>query len=145
VAVNKIDLPDVAHRTGELTELLTGRQIELFFVSAATGQGVGRLLQRIAQELSMLVEEVEEPSPLPVVRPQPLSGRFSVSVSNDVYMVRGERVEAFAEMMPLDQEEGRAEFWRRLTRWGVVAALRRAGIRPGGKVRLGGTEVEWEG
>ena len=103
------------------------------------------LLERIAQELSRLLDEEEPPSPLPVVKPRPLSARFSVSVSNDVYRVSGERLEAFAEMMPLDQEEGWAEFWRRLTRWGVVAALRRAGITPGAKVRLGRTEVEWEG
>ena len=144
VAVNKIDLPTVADRTRELRHLLTARQIEPFFVSAATGQGVGGLLERIAQELSTLVEE-QPPPPLPVIRPRPLSARFTVSVSNDVHTVSGERVEAFAEMMPLDQEEGRAEFWRRLTRWGVVAALRRAGIQPGAKVRLGPTEVEWEG
>ncbi len=144
VAVNKIDVPDAARRTAELRELLTARHIEPFFISAATGEGVRPLLERVAQELSTLVEE--EPSPtLPVVKPRPLRARFTVSVSNDVYRVSGERLEAFAEMMPLDQEEGQAEFWRRLTRWGVVAALKRAGIQPGAKVCLGRTEVEWEG
>ena len=145
VAVNKIDLPDAAGRAGELGELLTARQIEPFFISAATGQGVGRLLERMAQELSTLVEEAPLPPPVPVIRPRPLGGRFSVSVSNNVYTVSGEWLEAFAEMMPLEQEEGRAEFWRRLSRWGVVAALRRAGIEPGAKIRLGRVEVEWEG
>jgi GTP-binding protein len=145
VAVNKIDLPDVARRTAELRELLTARHIEPFFISAATGEGIQPLLERVAQELSQLLEEEQPPPSLPVVRPRPPSARFSVSVSNDVYRVTGERLEAFAEMMPLDQEEGRAEFWRRLTRWGVVAALKRAGIQPGVKVRLGRTEVEWEG
>lgn len=145
VAVNKIDLPDVAQRTGELRDLLSRGHIEPFFVSAATGEGVGPLLERVAHELSKLIEQAELPPPLPVLKPRPLSERFSVSVSNDVYTVRGERLEAFAEMMPLEQEEGRAEFWRRLTRWGVVAALRRAGIQPGAKVRLGSAEVEWEG
>ena len=145
VAVNKIDLPDVVDRTDELRELLAARQIEPFFISAATGQGVGLLLERTAQELSVLVEQPPLPPPLPVVRPRPRSGRFGVSVSNGVYSVSGEWLEAFAEMMPLEQEEGRAEFWRRLGRWGVVAALRRAGIKPGAKVRLGQAEVEWEG
>jgi len=145
VAVNKIDLPEVTDRTGELRELLAARQIEPFFISAATGRGVGPLLERMAQELSTLVEQAPLPPPLPVIRPRPLGGRFSVSVSNGVYRVSGEWLEAFAEMMPLEQEEGRAEFWRRLGRWGVVAALRRAGIQPGAKVRLGEAEVEWEG
>ena len=145
VAVNKIDLPDVAERTGELRNQLTARHSEPFFVSAATGQGVGPLLEQVAQQLSRLVEEAEPHLPLPVLRPKPLAARFRVSGSNQVYRVSGERVAAFAEMMPLDQEEGRAELWRRLTRWGIVAALKRAGIRPGAKVRLGRVEVEWEG
>ncbi len=145
VAVNKMDLPSVADRMGELREQLTATDSQPFFISAATGQGVGPLLERTAQELSSLVEEVQPPPPLAVVRPRPSSGRFSVAVSNGIYTVSGERVEAFAEMMPLDQEEGRAEFWRRLSRWGVVAALRRAGIQPGARVRLGRVEVEWEG
>jgi len=145
VAVNKIDLPEVAGRTADLREQLTARHIEPFFVSAATGEGVGGLLEQVAQQLSTLVEQAEPPLPLPVLRPKPLSGRFSVSGSNQMYRVSGERLEAFAEMMPLDQEEGRAELWRRLTRWGVVAALKRAGIQPGARVRLGSVEVEWEG
>jgi GTP-binding protein len=145
VAVNKIDLPDVARRTGELGEALAAKQIEPFFISAASGRGVGELLERVAERLASLMEEVRAVSGPPVVRPRQLSQEFSVAVSDDVYRVSGERVEAFAEMMPLDQEEGRAEFWRRLARWGVVAALRRAGIQPGAKVRLGRAEVEWEG
>jgi GTP-binding protein len=145
VAVNKMDLLAVADRAGELGKLLAAKQIEPFFISAASGQGVGHLLERMAQELSTLMEEVQLPLPLPVLRPRPLSERFSLSVCNGVYSLGGERVEAFAEMMPLEQEEGRAEFWRRLSRWGVVAALRRAGIQPGAKVRLGQVEVEWEG
>jgi GTP-binding protein len=145
VAVNKMDLPDAAARTGELGGLLRARHMDPFFISAATGQGVGELLERLAERLSRLMEEMQPASGLAVVRPRPLSQRFSVSVSDDVYRVSGERVEAFAEMMPLEQEEGRAEFWRRLGRWGVVAALRRAGIQPGAKVRLGRAEVEWEG
>lgn len=145
VAVNKIDLAEVHDRTSELGKQLEGRQVKPFFVSAANREGIGPLLERVAEELSKLAEEAQAPSDLPVIKPRPLSARFSVSVADGVYCVSGERVEAFAEMMPLDQEEGRAEFWRRLGRWGVVAALRRAGIQPGARVRLGRVQVEWEG
>jgi GTP-binding protein len=145
VALNKMDVPAVAERREALRRELAGRDIVPLFISAATREGVARLLERTAEELSTLVEQVELPSELPVLRPRPLGTRFSVSLRDGVYMVTGERLEAFAEMMPLDQEEGRAEFWRRLSRWGVVAALKRAGIQAGAKVRLGRVEVEWEG
>ncbi len=59
--------------------------------------------------------------------------------------VDGERAVAFAEMMPVDSEEGRAELWRRFKRWGVSGALRRAGARAGDRVRLGEVELEIEG
>jgi Obg family GTPase CgtA-like protein len=49
-----------------------------------------------------------------------------------------------AEMLDLSQEEARAEFYRRLTRLGVVAALRRAGVREGDRVRFGDVEMTWE-
>lgn len=145
VAVNKVDLPGVASRRNEVAALLAGREVDPLFISAATGDGVEALVDRMAHELSALGEEVEPAMPLPVIKPQALRRRFAVSEEDAVYRVSGERVEAFAEMMPLEQEEGQAEFWRRLARWGVVAALKRAGIQPGDKVRLGAVEVEWEG
>lgn len=144
VAVNKMDLREVSSRADVLRELLAGRSVEAFFISAATGEGVGPLLQRVAEELSRLEDAAPPPAP-PVIRPRPLSRRFSVGRADGLYTVRGEWVEAFAEMMPLDQEEGRAEFWRRLARWGILSALRRAGIQPGDRVRLGSVELRWEG
>ncbi len=50
----------------------------------------------------------------------------------------------FAEMMPVETDDGRAEFWRRLKRWGVSRALRQAGARPGDRVRFGDVELEIE-
>jgi Obg family GTPase CgtA-like protein len=45
-------------------------------------------------------------------------------------------------MMPLEEEEARAELWRRFQRWGVTSALRRAGARVGDRVLIGGREIE---
>ncbi len=45
VAVNKIDLPDVRALVPEIEESLATRGIPLFGVSAATGEGVGDLLE----------------------------------------------------------------------------------------------------
>jgi len=145
VAVNKVDLGEVRCRENQLADQLRARQVEPLFISAASGEGVGTLLDRVVQALSRLQEEGAVPTALPVITPRRGRMPLQVTVADGVYRVSGERVEALAEMMPLEEEEGRAEFWRRLGRWGVVAALRRAGIQAGDRVRLGQVEVEWEG
>ena len=145
VAVNKLDLPEVQGREGEMREALAERGIAAHFISAAGGSGVGGLLEDVAAELGRLAPEGPAATEPPVIAPRPLSQRFEVAVVNGVCTVRGQRVEAFAEMMPLEQEEARQEFWRRLGRWGVVNAIRRAGAKPGERVRIGLVEVEWPG
>ena len=145
VAVNKLDQPEVQSREEDIRQALADRGIAGHFISAAAGTGVGGLLERVAAELDRLAPEGPAVTELPVIAPRPLSQRFEVAVVNGVCTVRGQRVEAFAEMMPVEQEEGRQEFWRRLGRWGVVNAIRRAGARPGERVRIGQVEVEWPG
>ena len=145
VAVNKLDQPEVQSREGEIREALGERGIAAHFISAAAGTGVGPLQDQVAAELDRLTPERPGVTEPPVIAPRPLSQRFEVAVVSGVCTVRGQRVEAFAEMMPLEQEEGRQEFWRRLARWGVVNAIKRAGAKPGERVRIGHVEVEWPG
>lgn len=49
VAVNKVDLPDVRALIPELEEAFGARGIRLYAVSAATGEGVGELLEVLYQ------------------------------------------------------------------------------------------------
>jgi GTP-binding protein len=145
VAVNKLDLPEVQSGESEMRRALAERGITGHFISAAAGTGVGALLEQVAAELGRQASEGSGAEELPVIEPRPLSQRFEVAVVDGVCTVRGQRVEAFAEMMPIEQEEGRQEFWRRLGRWGVVNAIKRAGAKPGEQVRIGDVEVEWPG
>jgi Obg family GTPase CgtA-like protein len=60
-------------------------------------------------------------------------------------VVEGRRIIQFVEMMDTDMEGADAEVQRRLERWGVVKALRRAGARAGDVVVFGDVEIEFEG
>lgn len=51
VAVNKIDLPDVRDQVPELEAALAARGISLHVVSAATGEGIGGLLEVLYQRV----------------------------------------------------------------------------------------------
>jgi GTP-binding protein len=142
VAVSKIDVPEVRARREELSQLFAERGVDLLFLSGATGEGVELVTQQLAEAL-LEGEAVPEAVMPAVIRPLPLRRGVRVRQENGGFRVEGERVVVFAEMMPVGQEEGRAELWRRLGRWGVNAALRRAGAKPGDRVRLGQVELEW--
>ncbi len=141
LVVNKLDLPEVRERRASLETALARETLPPLFVSAATGEGVDTLLRVL---LAALSEEEAEPAPEPVVlRPPARRPRFTVSGGDHVYRVEGERAVAAIEMMGLESEEARQEVLRRLTRMGVVGALRRAGVQPGDRVRFGSVEMEW--
>lgn len=144
VAVNKIDRPEVGERVPELKQVFADRGVDALFISAATGEGVDDLVVKLSSLLDQMAEAVaaaEEPA---VVATRPLAESVIVAREGEAFRVMGERAVAFAEMMPLEQEEGRAELWRRFTRWGVVRALKRAGAKTGDHVRFGRVELEAE-
>lgn len=145
VAVNKVDIPDVRRRIAQLRQMLQEKGIAPLFISAASGEGTAELIQRLAETLARIGKEKTQVKPLPVLKPKSLARSFIVSREDEAFRVEGEQVVSFAAMMPLDSEEGRAAFWQRLARQGVVAALRRAGARPGDRVRFGPIELEWQG
>ena len=144
VVVSKIDISEVRERREELTRQFAARKVEPLFVSGVTGEGVADLIQQLAAVLHEL-EGAPTEGRLEVKRPAPSQRGVQIRREDGVFCVEGERVVVFAEMMPVEQEEGRAELWRRLKRWGVNRALRRAGAKPGDRVRLGSVELEYLG
>jgi GTP-binding protein len=146
IAVNKVDLPEVKAAVPAVRDAVRAVGEEPLFISALTGEGVDDLIQRLIG----LVKRERERAPRSVAKAEPVRVRkarqFSVTKDGDgILRVVGESVEAFAFMMPLSSEEGRAVFWRMLGRKGVVAALRGAGAEPGDHVRFGEVEVAWPG
>ncbi|MBT9160914.1 MAG: GTPase Obg [Dehalococcoidia bacterium] len=55
VAVNKIDIPDVRERLPQIEKALVGIESPLYFISAASGEGLPQLMTRAA---AILDEEV---------------------------------------------------------------------------------------
>ena len=145
VAVNKIDLPQVQDRIPELERELSSLDVPVFFISAATTQGVSRLMAEVAQMLESLAAEPRgEEAPLAVFRPQPRRETISVSKEGDIFVVSAPKVESLAARMDLNNEEALSYIRRQCKRMGVSAALKKAGAKPGDKVRLGEIELEWE-
>lgn len=146
IVINKTDIPEVAEKVDELRRQFAAGGTEVTFISGASGDGVSSLMETLATRLSETEDEEPEAADgdveLPVLRP--LEGRVKVRENDGVYEVVGAKAVSFAETMPLESDEGRAEVWRRFQRWGVAGALRRAGARAGDRVRLGRVELEMQ-
>ena len=143
--VNKLDMPEVQERQKELRDLFEARGLEPRFISAASGDGTSDLLVVLQAMLGRAERRLHARTPARPHAPRRHMDRsFAVErLRNGAFRVRGEAAEALAQMMPLESEEGRQEFMRRLNRMGVIAALRRAKARSGSSVWFGDQEVEW--
>jgi GTP-binding protein len=146
LAVNKLDVPEVRRRQEKIRSALAKAGIEPMFISAATGEGVEELLDRV---MAVLPEEraaaAEQVSAGPVIELQPRGPRFVIRQVDGMFAVEGELAERMVRRLTGDSRETQAEIRRRLVRMGVGAALRRAGVRPGDRIRVAGMEMEWVG
>jgi GTP-binding protein len=112
-------------------------------ISAETGEGIEVLLRDLMTLVAVERARAAErpPEEIPVLRP-PSEERFSVHPAGEGrFVVEGRRVVTFVEMMDTDMEGSRDEINRRLERWGVMKALRRAGARDGDTVAFGEVEL----
>jgi GTP-binding protein len=146
VAFNKMDLPAAAAAWPSFRSARTRAGTRVVGLSAASGEGIDRLRTALADLLPPASELAAEPEPAGVVvhRLDTMADTFVVEREDSAYRVRGRRIERLAAQTNFDNEESAERFQRDLARLGIEDELRRAGVRPGDTVRIGGTELEWE-
>jgi GTP-binding protein len=150
VAFNKLDRPVAAEAwpAFRAARIAAGADPDdVLPISAVEGTGLAELRERIAELLPDAGELGAPPEPAGVVvhRIEAMGDGFSVeAVEDGVFRVRGKRIERIAAQTNFDVEESAERFQRDLARLGIDDELRRAGIVPGDRVRIGAVELEWE-
>ncbi len=147
VVFNKIDLPSAADAWPAFRQARAREEVATVAISAATGEGVERFRQALARLLPAADELGAPPEPAGVVvhRLDAAPDRIFVLREPDgAFRVAGRRIERLAAQTDFEIEESAERFQRDLERSGADADLRRAGIQPGNKVRVGTVELEWE-
>jgi GTP-binding protein len=147
VVFNKIDLPAAAGAWSDFQAARLAEGLDPIAISAATGEGLPALRDRLAELLPDAAELAEPPEPAGVVvhRIEAMGDGFSIEPDPEGgFRVRGKRIERIAAQTNFVVEESAERFQRDLARLGIEAELRRAGIVPGDLVRIGSTELEWE-
>ena len=142
--VNKIDIPEVKARLPLLKCQLASPGKPLFFISAATGEGVTHLMGKTLEALHSFPQETPKPALAepPIIRPK-VEEPFTVTWENGVYVVYAPRLARLVPLANLKDLRAMVQLWKEMERMGVVKALEEKGVNPGDTFRLGGVELEW--
>ena len=146
IAVTKADLDlDTAKAAAETLAAHVGQPVRA--ISADDGMGTGALMAELMALVSAerAKADAEDPLEIPVLRPESRE-RFTIEPAGEGrWEVEGRRVVTFVEMMDTEMEGAYDEVQRRLDRWGLVKALRRAGAKAGDTIVFGESSIEFEG
>lgn len=147
IAANKMDV--CMEGSEEIIEKLRKefepKGIEVFSISAVSGQGVKELLYHVQELLKICPEEVTvyEPEFDPALRffsEEP----FTVEVNEEgEYVVEGPRIEKMLGYTNIDSEKGFLFFQRFLKEQGILKQLEELGIEEGDTVRMYGLMFDY--
>ena len=151
VALNKIDLPEVAELWPQIKAELQARGVqEPMAISALAGQGIQPRLRRVVTMLDELPEPAALAEEMVVFRPEIDEDFFEIQrEGGDItgsctrWRVSGVRIERAAAMTNWDYYESGLRFQRILDVMGISKALNKAGVEDGDVVAIGETELVW--
>ena len=141
IAANKVDVPGAMEVVSSLQKRVEG--IEIFPISALTGEGVDPLVNKAYQTLLQLPEVFATTGDLVVTRfdDEP---PFTIKKVNGGYEIKGERIEKLVAMTDFDNEEALPRFQHIIEKMGINQALRENGIKNGDLVRILDLEFEYQ-
>jgi GTP-binding protein len=145
VAVSKLDLPQVRTRLAEIKEAFAGVGLSPIFISAVTGEGIPELMAGMVETLGQATVErtAGGRGRQKVFRPQPRERGVRVERDGETFVVVAPELERIVARVDMSRPVVYSQVRRELDRLGVSQVLKKAGAKPGSKVRCGKLEWEW--
>ncbi len=140
-ALNKADIPEHRARFDEAAAYFD----EAFLISAATGEGVDALLERLwtlvrqAREHEASAIDTGEPERTYTYEPP-----YTIEDEGAGFRIEGRAVIRAVQMTDFENEEAVEHLQRKLQRMGVFKALKRRGAVRGQPIYIGDAELEYE-
>ena len=144
IAANKMDVqPQAEENLTRLREAFAD-SYEIFPISAATGEGLDKVIRRVAE----LLEEIPKIAPEePVEDLQTVfepAERFAIQRDFDGnWRVTGKEIERHVAMTYLEEEESVERLQKIMRLMGLEKGLVETGVKEGDIVRIGDWEFEW--
>lgn len=144
IVANKIDIMQDETKYQALEKLAKENQLEIFKISAATGEGISELIKHVAEILKTLPkEDLIEIIDKKVYRIEEKEN-FTIRKEKDMYVIEGEAVERIMRRVNIADNESLYYFQKSLSDLGVNEKLKEAGVKEGDIVKIADYELEWE-
>lgn len=145
IVANKVDIMQDDTLYKEVEELAKENGLELFKISAVTGEGVKELMIRISELLKELPKEelIEESDERVIYTLKEDEDEFNIEIVDGEYIVTGPAVERLMGRVNIQDNESMHYFQRQLSELGIEAKLREKGIKEGDTVKILEWEFEW--
>ncbi len=144
IVANKIDAMQDENLLKDLEKLAKENNLELFKISAATGEGLKELFTHVSKVLKTLPkEELEEIEEKKVYTLEEEDEGFTINVENGVYVVEGPAIEKILRRANLEDNESLYYFQKSIRFLGIEDALKEKGIKEGDTVKFIDWEMEW--
>jgi GTP-binding protein len=145
VAFNKMDLPEVPAKLGQVQSGLAATKADIVPISALARTDLRPLLIRVLEKLSTVPAAAIEAEALPVYRPEPDPRTFQISqAGTHHWRLTGASIERAAAMTFWEHDGSVRRFQKLMKSLGVDDALRKSGIQNGDTVAIGEYELDWQ-
>ena len=144
IAANKMDLPEGQDNYEQVAAFMAQEGREIFPVSAATGEGLDKLMERAFVALSEYVEEPESTEDIVMYEAQPEEDFIIRRDDDGAFVAEGKHLEKLVAMTNFHDDDGLRRFQAIWRKQGLDEALRDRGIQEGDTVRIGEMEFEFK-
>lgn len=144
IVANKIDIMQDEKIYDDLEKLAKKNNIEIFKISAATGEGLDTLFEHVSQILRTLPQvELEELEEKKIYTLKEDEQEFDIRKEDNIYVVDGPAIEKIMRKANLSDNESLYYFQKSIRFLGVEDKLRQMGVKEGDTVKFLDWEMEW--
>ena len=144
IVANKIDSMQDDTNFKQLERLAKERNIEIYKISAITGEGLNELFNYVSEVLKTLPkEEIVDIEERIIYTLEDEEEQFTIDVIDGEFIVEGPAVERLMGRVNIGDNESYHYMERMLKKLGIEEALRAKGVKEGDTVKLLEWEFEW--
>lgn len=144
IVANKIDSMQDTENMSNIEKIAKENNIELFKISAVTGEGLNELFNHVAKVIKTLPkEDLFEAEDRMVYTLEDDKDEFTVTRINDEYIVEGPAAERLMGRVNIGDNESFAYLEKMLKKLGIEEELKRKGVKEGNTVKILEWEFEW--